>query len=708
MNYRTDVSSRTSAFLSAGRRQVVSSLFSRRDVLPVGLLFTMFIVTFIGAVLGVGGGAVATAASTTALNDVFYDVQRFALGEVGPTGPIFSGPQQQPFLCETEQSGLGRPLIDNHDGIGMAVYDDDGTLLGYSRYCSAPTQIWYFYRSTDGTFKPLPDRAMRPADLTKTMTSDGLYVDYIVRVELGTINRFIYGIAMLAPYDGAPYNPYVKQPWNGKLLYYFGGGVGIGNRQGRFRVDDILRHEVLSQGWAVVHSTGNVTDNHFNLVLAGETAMMVKDHFVKRYGEPLYTIGVGASGGAIQQYVIAQNHPGLLDGIVPVDSYPDMITQTIYAGDCELMEYLFDTSDEPRWRDPLAREAFIGLAGDARLGRTACADGWRGLTQLVMNPNVQKPELTAELRKHFPLRLLATTKYTHWNDLRNIYGVDEGGFAPTTWDNVGVQYGLKSLQSGAITKEDFFWLNEVIGGWKHPRDMRGSSMPYDENNQRRGEPGRPYRTVGDVDAIQKAYLAGQVFTGHPELPIIDVRNYKDPLLDMHHLLQSFATRARIKRIHGHAEHHILWVADNDSPLPLPSMAIFAMDEWLANLHENPHLTIAQARPERVVDACWAADGSLIASGPGVWIQENAAAGGPCREAFPPYENSRTLAGAPITGDVFKCQLMSVDEAIARGLYPTTGPNAFTVADYDRLYELFPDGVCDYTLPDAGLPPGWTY
>src|SRR5690606_30822949 len=137
----------------------------------------------------------------------------FGVGEPGPAGPIFSGPQQQPFLCETEESGLGPPLVDNLAGIGMPVFDSEGNLLGYSQYCSAPMQIRYYYRSTDSSFKPLDDRAVRPPDLAQTTTSDGLTVDYIVRVELGTINRFIYGIAMLAPYDGTPHNPNLPRPW---------------------------------------------------------------------------------------------------------------------------------------------------------------------------------------------------------------------------------------------------------------------------------------------------------------------------------------------------------------------------------------------------------------------------------------------------------------------------------------------------------------
>ena len=47
---------------------------------------------------------------------------------------------------------------------------------------------------------------------------------------------------------------------------------------------------------------------------------MTKERFVERYGVPRYTVGVGGSGGAIQQYVYGQNHPGLLDAAIAVSS----------------------------------------------------------------------------------------------------------------------------------------------------------------------------------------------------------------------------------------------------------------------------------------------------------------------------------------------------------------------------------------------------
>jgi Tannase-like family of unknown function (DUF6351) len=124
----------------------------------------------------------------------------------------------------------------------------------------------------------------------------------------------------------------------------------------------MLLHDVLKLGYAVVNSTGLRTNTHYNLQLGGETALMLKEHFIEDHGVPLYSVGVGGSGGAIQQYVYAQNHPGLLDAAIPQYSYSDMITQTIHVGDCELLEHYYggprDRGRRPRLgRDPRRRAA---------------------------------------------------------------------------------------------------------------------------------------------------------------------------------------------------------------------------------------------------------------------------------------------------------------------------------------------------------------
>ena len=54
--------------------------------------------------------------------------------------------------------------------------------------------------------------------------------------------------------------------------------------------------------------------------------MMLKEHIAETYGAIRYTIGTGCSGGSIQQYVIAADYPGLLDGIQPNCSFQDSWT----------------------------------------------------------------------------------------------------------------------------------------------------------------------------------------------------------------------------------------------------------------------------------------------------------------------------------------------------------------------------------------------
>jgi hypothetical protein len=52
--------------------------------------------------------------------------------------------------------------------------------------------------------------------------------------------------------------------------------------------------------------------------------------------------------------------------------------------------------------------------------------------------------------------------------------------------------------------------------------------------------------------------------------------------------------------------------------------------------------------------------------------------------------------------VWKCQVQSVSQAIGAGVYGDWQP---TAAEQLRLEQVFPDGVCDYDRPDAGLPGG---
>ena len=107
-------------------------------------------------------------------------------------------------------------------------------------------------------------------------------------METGTINRAIYQIAMLhdPARDATP--DFMTRPagWNGRLIYTFGGGCTAGwYRQGATTggVDDDV---MLRRGYAVASASLNTFGNNCAELLAAETMMMVKEHFIEAYGAP--------------------------------------------------------------------------------------------------------------------------------------------------------------------------------------------------------------------------------------------------------------------------------------------------------------------------------------------------------------------------------------------------------------------------------------
>lgn len=643
------------------------------------------------------------------------------------TGPVFSGPHQHPFMCSVQNNGLGQPLVDNPtEGFPVYATDPSGNptdeIIGYSMNCSADTLVTYVYKAADGEFKPYIPGDPTPADMTQTTTMDGLTVDYVVRWERGTINRFLYSIAMLAPFDESP-DDLDTSAWNGRLIYHFQGGVAIGHYQGSPSGSRMLYNDGLSLGYAVVYSTGNKTGTHYNLVLGGETALMVKERFVERYDLPVYTVSVGGSGGGIQQYIYGQNHRGLLDAAIPQYSYPDMVTQAVHIGDCELLEFYMDIVDgaNPRWQTWSNRTLIEGLnASDTvfnpytgTVGASECVMGWRGLAPLALNPMYGA---APGMELYEPQSAVAAIHWSHFDDLVNYFGVGADGYAQSYWDNIGVQYGLGAVATGEITPEEFLQLNAVIGGWKQEPDMvqegapfyPGSWDPWSYRNQVFSvNPSAPApRREGDLEAMNAAYEDGLVFRGDIDIPVIDWRHYLEAELNMHNSHQSFASRQRIRDYRGNSDNQVVWFTDTlgGAQFDQTPEALEVIDDWMMNILANPDQGVAGNKPDLAVDRCFDTFGSEIASGDDVWdgiLDDNTQ--GDCTALFPVYGTSRIVAGGPFKGSIFKCELKPVGKAIADGDYGVWAP---TPTERAMLHQIFPSGVCDFSKPDVGLPPGW--
>ncbi|BAL25075.1 DUF6351 family protein [Azoarcus sp. KH32C] len=662
------------------------------------------------------------------------------VGEVGPDEALFAGPKQYPFICDTEASGLGQPLVDNLAGIGTRVdqeADREKELPeahGYSKDCLAPTKAWYYYKPRG------KDRFSRWNDKVRDaerITVNGVRIPFVVRVEMGTINRFIYVLVALRGAHESLATPTADR-WNGRLIYQFYGGVGIGHRQGRANLKRVIadREKQLAQGYAVIASTGTTTANHYNMWLIEDTALRVKRQFAALYGEPEYTVGVGGSGGAIQQYLLAQNHPGLLDAGVAQYAYPDMITQTVPIFDCELLEYYFDVTDggNAQWARAENRSIIEGLNANndysasggvfkiqatTRLsylargewrpsleGQTECAVAWRGLTPLVLNP------LFTNFENRLSESVFKQGLWSYYEDLKQFFGTDKQGYARVPWDNVGVQYGLRALQAGRIGPEQFLRLNARVGSWKAPSEMQperfwlvdggGSDLrdfsPWSAHNMNLAGVAAAPRFEGDRLAMEAAYRSGQVFLGQLDMPVIDVRHYLEPDLDMHHESASFSTRERILAAGGSVGNQSIWVSDSHYD-PTPE-AFAAIDSWWRAKQAEPERSWAELRPSSASDRCFDREGKVMASGEHVWDGDwNGHLAGACTRVYPMFANSRMVAGESIAGDRFKCALQPVAEAIDSGVYAPVDMHPYRA----RLEQIFPQGVCDYRQGDVARP-----
>lgn len=622
---------------------------------------------------------------------------RIAVTNHPVSGPVFSGPQTVPFRCATEKEGLGpsEPPL-----------------------CQAPTKIGYWYLpSVNASALEVVDATKNrgflrydptspPPDLAiaRTTTDQGKTVPFVVRVEKGVINRSIYWIAVLAD-PAETINPLTPpSAWNGKLLYHFNGGANPGHSQARPEIAAPgpawgmpLDREVLGRGFAKAMATLNHFGTSTNDVVSAETMMMVKERVIESLGPVRYTIGNGCSGGSIQQHLITGPYPGLLDGIMPMCSFPDLISTASDIMDCQALARYFQSNPE---RTPVQQAAIYGqqtgseclawleiyslhkVAFDPTFG---CFPNTFRSDAPSLGQGVEPPALTQDVPNvlemvgrgdepedlYDPESNLDGVRCTYHDDMVNVFGTrDSDGFANRPYDNVGVQYGLKALIRGVITPDQFINLNQHVGG-------------YDIDNR-----WQPERTKADFEGLANAYRTGRIADGigQGEVPIIDYRGTANS--DIHADSRSYMMRARLQRANGRADNQIIWNSDV-ALLGSPAMnaeALAMMDRWVAAIEADtssasPAEKVVRNKPADAEDGCWVA---------GRRVSDRNA----CNAAFPLYEQPRIVAGGPMSNDILKCQLKPLDR---RGY----GSVQFSDAQWVQLRQIFPGGVCDWTKPGVG-------
>ncbi len=653
-------------------------------------------------------------------------------------GPILSGAQINPFYCATPtpQPMNGNVPATNASGLSGQPVDAK---------CNIPTEFKLYYRTTAANcsfalpdpspavsptattapapatppanpcFKPFDPAAAAPADLATTTTGAGLTVPYVVRVERGTMNRGIYDVAVL--YDATkPWTATAPQAqWNRKILFQFGASTGQPRRQARPQIA-WTNDAALSRGFMVVGNSMSDSAQNSNRVMVTETVMMMKEHLADAYGEVRHTIGTGCSGGSIVSNMNASIAPGQLDGITISCAYPDSDTAGIEVGDCVL---LVEAYQKPAWT------ALAGGMTQAQLNakkaainghpdQTGC-HGWYNafggnakagtyFARTVPSANnatgaiAQSPTLTNNCQLpnaavYDPVSNPGGPRCNTWSWSESIYGKVPGtAFARDTRDNIGVQYGLKALQSGAITAEEFVTLNESIGGLDRDSNLIAA------------------RNAADREALDISYRSGIVLSGKQlaKTAVIDMRGWDDsallrppgnaapPASPIHFVWRSFAIRERLDREFGNHDNQVLWRFGRNGLTPSAEMsleALLTMDNWLTAIKADTgnapiEQKVRSAKPAEAFDYCLLSDDTAQATK----VTDKARCDADM--FLKPSASPRQVAGGPLAENVLKCQLKPL-------AFTDYGVVAFTALQQSRLAAVFPTGVCDWSKPGVG-------
>ena len=575
-------------------------------------------------------------------------------------GPIFSGPQIQPWTCNP---GASNARCDR-----APTYSFFFVPAGANTGLQAPN-----VQTPDPRFLPYdPAHPPPSAAIARTTTDGGRTVPFIVRIETGSTDRGQYQIGVL--YDpAASWSPWRPQAgWDHKLMLIGGPNCGLSYEEGS--APSPLWWPALARGFAVATNALAVTGADCNIVTQAESLLMTKERLIETYGLVRYTLGIGGSGASIVQQGVANAYPGIYDGLIPESSFADAWTVQIQTDDCvQLMRY---------WGDPTLWEPGVAWTptdmsvvenGDLP---SSCPAWVAAFSQSLFSPTSGNGGVPPS-QQYNPTTNPCGVRTTLWDYTVNVLGrrpepvwssPEEAcgrGFANRPLDNVGVEFGLRGLLAGQLTPAQFADLNAKAGG----RDI-------DYNWTRE-------RTSADPAALTRTYRSGLANeTNNLHLPIFDIRTVANG--DLHDTFQSFSTRARLDAANGTHANQAIWMVQayntGFAVDPAVELQVFRlMNTWLDRIEaDSTNRTYRQKvvadKPAAVVDRCTTANGAPA----------------PC--VVPESGTPRLGAGEPIVNDFWKCQL----KPLARQDFPPTV--TFTDAQWAQLQSAFPTGVCDYTKP----------
>lgn len=583
-------------------------------------------------------------------------------------GPVFSGPQIEPWTCVGE------------------VLDAK---------CNREPTVRFLYKSRSGGALRAYDPASPPSDVATTKTDEGNEVPFVVREETGNSLRDQYKIAALFD-PSKPVDPTADNPgFANKLVLTHGASCDTQYLMGT--APAVLLEDALSQGFAVASHALDNAGHNCSIVTQAESLVVTKEMVAERFGPLTYTIGTGCSGGSLVLQQVGNAYPGVYQGILPQCTFTDAWSSAQqYVDYVGLRDYLEGPGSLQSGIVPAQWPAIFGHANPVNQ---------ISFTEVIPNsgdPSRSCPGVPAA--DVYSATNPDGVRCTLNDFMVNVFGTFESGpdagKARRPISNVGVQYGLSGLFSflkgtatdptrPPITAAQFVALNAGVGG-------------YDLDFEKTAE-----RTVSDPVAMDRVYRSGAVNTGAhlDEMAIIDLGGPEPGAF--HDIYRKYSMRDRLVREHGTAANQVMW--EGQTPLlgdvSFVTDGIRAMDEWLAAVEADTSSLplakkiLAAKAKTGTTERCVGADGvDVPLSVCDVTVDATL------------YSSPRIEAGGgdPLVGftdDRLDCQTVPLETYDYAG---KTFAAVFTPAQQEALKKTYPTGVCDYSKPGKGFQAATTW
>ena len=580
-------------------------------------------------------------------------------------GPMFAGPQVQPWTCEAG-------AVDSQ--------------------CNKAPTYEYLYRSTNPEKTHLePYNPAEPPNDVATTTANGVTVPFIVRVETGYQDRDQYSIAVL-------YNP--EEPWSAtspqpqfahKMLITHGFGCGVAYESAIAPSTTEGSGTIvagagwaLANGWTVMSTSLDNDIHNCDVVTQAESLLMAKERVIDRYGTLRYTVGTGCSGGSLTQQWVSNAYPGIYQGILPTCSFPDAWSSATQVFDYHMLNHYF--ADKAEWGSSISWSPNEEAAVEGTPGTENSLVSDAGFFSAI-EPALACPG-TSEATRYNPTTNPGGVRCSIADLAINVFGprVESEwgpeekelgrGFAGIAVSNIGVQYGLSALNEHKITAAQFVDLNAKIGGLD-PETI---------------EP-IPARLPANKGALRNAYRSGMIneTNNMGQVAIIDCVGPNPE--EAHDSYRTFAVQARLKRENGTSANQLIW--EGGYPLlaspTCQTQALMAMDTWLSAVTADTGALplakrIIKDKPKELADRCLAFSGEITNSH------------GLCKKGVVPvYGTPRTVAGEAITTDDNECQL----QPLSKKTDPT---KVLSTEQLTELQSVFPNGVCKFKSPGLEQQP----